>query len=138
MNEELKPCPFCNHSQLSLVKNSEFDCWFISCYQCNGSISKSDCHLPEISYDENDVDCDCIEEDAMDYYLEGKIKGLEPLIIAWNTRQPERLMPLDELQVEKLLYKTESEVGNLLSYTFIAHIICSKFGTPKVEPERGG
>lgn len=41
------------------------------------------------------------------------------------------LVELDENVIEKLLYKKDLEVGSDLSYTAIAHIICSTFGVPR-------
>lgn len=85
MSVDLKSCPFCGNKSVSIMRNSEFDCWNIQCDLCHGAISKSDVYM-KVSFDEHEVDIDCIEEDATDYYIQGKIKGLEPLIMAWNTR----------------------------------------------------
>lgn len=86
----MKACPFCGGNRIYIANNCEYDCWYVACSDCSGMVSKSFCHLPELNYDENEVDIDSIEEDATNDFMDGKIKGLEPLVKAWNTRANER------------------------------------------------
>lgn len=35
--EELKPCPFCGHYDIRIIKNSTGDVWYVSCFTCGCS-----------------------------------------------------------------------------------------------------
>lgn len=83
----LKPCPFCGGLRLSLVRNTEYDSWYLICLDCEASIQKSDCHLPDIKIlDEYALDDFCDSDDVMELVDSKIIVGLEPLFEAWNRR----------------------------------------------------
>jgi len=82
---ELKPCPFCGGKNPSLYLNGEYDYWYLHCDKCSASVGKS--NLPDLEYDEYDVDDSC-GDNLMDLVAEGKIKGIQPVIDAWNRRTP--------------------------------------------------
>ena len=75
-NEELKPlnCSFCGGTVLSGYNNQEYEMLFIHCDRCGGNIGI------EIG------ECPDFEDDGEDEFLLSETKGIEPLIMKWNTR----------------------------------------------------
>lgn len=65
----------------------------------------------------------------------------EEAITAWNRRQSERLMPITEENVFSLLVENRHNIVDIdgrIHNTALSRLICDRFGTPKVESERGG